>query len=109
MVFLDFADGLLSNHGRHFGVEGPAWNEVLHGHGVVACTQAMLQVKLMRRFYSVHVELDTQARCRRDINHAAFDLQWFLREVLTILPNPMGIDGRDFARCCGRAMREHGQ
>ena len=40
--FLDFVDGPLSNHGRHFGVEGPAWNEVLHGHGIIARTQAML-------------------------------------------------------------------
>jgi hypothetical protein len=26
----------LANQRWHFGIKGPAWNEVLHGHGIVA-------------------------------------------------------------------------
>jgi hypothetical protein len=37
----------LSNHGGHLRVEGPARNEILHGHGIVASTQAVLQIKLV--------------------------------------------------------------
>ncbi len=48
----------LANQRWHFGVEGPAWNEVLHGHGIVASAQSMLQIKLVSRLNSFHVELD---------------------------------------------------
>jgi hypothetical protein len=33
----ELSRGDLSDHGWHFGIEGPAGNEVLHGHGIVAC------------------------------------------------------------------------
>lgn len=99
----------LSDHGWHFGVEGPARYQILHGHGIVARAQAVLQIKLMCRFHCVHVQLDAQTWCRGDIDHAALDLQRLFREVLPILPNPMRVNGRDFARRCRSAVREHGQ
>jgi len=34
----------LSDHGWHFGVEGPARYQILHGHGIVARAQTVLQI-----------------------------------------------------------------
>ena len=98
-----------THHARFFVIELPTGYEVLHGLCIVTRTQAMLQIQLMRFFNFHHIELNTQTRLLWHLHMAIHNLQGFLRETVTVLPNLMGVNGRDLARrgCCH--VREHGQ
>ena len=69
-------------------IKRPAGNEVLHGHGVIACAEAMLQIKLMGFFNLDHVELDTEAWPLGYFYVAIDDLQWLLGCLLYTSPSP---------------------
>src|SRR5439155_21349663 len=77
---------------RAFRVKFPVGNEILHCHRIVAGTQAVLLVELMRLCYLGHIELDTEPRLLRHLDEAPFDLQRLFREALPVLPDPVRVD-----------------
>ena len=69
----------------------------------------MLQIELVGLLDFHHVQLHPQARLLRHLHMAAHDLQGVFGQALAVLPDPVGVDGRDAARCGGAHMGEHGQ
>lgn len=63
------------------GVELPTRNQILHGHGVVARTQAVPLVKLVRLLDLSHVEFNTEAGFFRHLHMAVDDLQRLFRQL----------------------------
>ena len=98
-----------THHARFFVIELPTGYEVLHGLCIVTRTQAMLQIQLMRFFNFDHIELNTQAWFLWHLHMAFNYLQRLFCETVTVLPNPMGVNGGDFARRSRCHMGEHGQ
>src|SRR5690606_36323152 len=92
------------------GIVPPARNQILHGHGVVSGADRDLLVQLVSRHDPLHVGFDAKTWLVRHSNLAADDLQGLAREaLLAFLPDPVGVDGGDVARCGRCGMGEHGQ
>ena len=85
----------LAHETRALVVEFPVGNQVLLGHAVIACTQPVLQVQRVSLAEFIHVEFDTQPGPRGNFYLAAHDLRGMAGEALTVLPDPVSIDGRD--------------
>ena len=60
----------------------------------------------MRRFHLLHIQRNAQPGSIRHSQHPTLNPQWLLRQALTILPDPMRIDRRHFARRSSRHMRK---
>ena len=82
----------------------------MHGLGVVARPEAVVLVKLVGRFERGHVDLDAEAGAvgyRRSCPPTI--CSGSLRQLLAVLPDPVGVDRGDLARRGRRHMREHRQ
>src|SRR5688572_2152026 len=77
---------------RLLRVEGPAWDQVLHGDGVVAGTEALRLVERVRLLDLGHVGLDAEPRTVRHAHEPAGDAERLLREALAVLPDPVRVD-----------------
>ena len=82
---------------------------MLHAQRVVARAQSVDQIKLMRLVYRVHVKVHTETGLLWQCNLAIHNFQRIFGQALAVLPNPVGVYGRDPARCGGCDLREHGQ
>ena len=69
----------------------------------------MPKVELVGFFHLGHVEFHTQAGLLGHLHVAAFNAQRLFGQALTVLPDPVGVDGGDLAWRGGADMGEHGQ
>ena len=63
----------------------------------------------MGSFNGFHVELDAQVWFFRQRNLAVNDLPRVFGRMLCVLPDPLGINCRDLAKCDRRNMCKHGK
>ena len=71
--------------------------------------QAVLQVQAVGALHFVHVQLHTQTRLLGQVNETILDLERLLGQALTVLPDPVRVDGRDAPRRGSAHMGEHRQ
>src|ERR1035441_10158460 len=91
------------------GIELPVGNEALHGDGVIARAKGLTIVEVVRALDSIEVEFNAEAGSLGHCNHAVLDLERIACQLLSVLPDPMRVHGRDSARCGRGDMRDHGE
>src|SRR5213080_2770122 len=84
-----------AHEGRAPRIESPTGHEEPHRLGIVARGQPDLLVQPVRLVEPVHVELDPEPGPVRDGDRSAGDDEGFLGQPLSVLPDPVRIDGRD--------------
>ena len=100
----------LAHHARTLVIKRPVRDQILHAHRVIARAQAVFLVQLMSFHYPIHIELHAQTRFRRYLYHPAFNFKGLFGQTLvTLLPDPVGVDGGNFTRRCRRHVGKHRQ
>lgn len=67
----------------------------MHRDTVVPSAEAHAFVQFVRLGHGVHVDIYAQAMLGRHLDVAAFNFQRFLGQTLTVLPDPVRVDGGD--------------
>ncbi|VDZ52475.1 Uncharacterised protein [Serratia odorifera] len=96
-MFLSFSLSSAAKR-RALAIELPAGNQILHCQRIVACAARQRLVQPVRLFQRRPVKLDAQPRPIRQGNFAVDNLQRVVSQVLTFLPDPVGINGGRIAR-----------
>ena len=89
----------LANEARPFWVEAPSGNEVVHGGGVIARTLAELAIQFVGMGDAIHIQVNAQAGAIGNNDGAVLDSQRLARKPLSVLPDPVSVDRRDWAEC----------
>lgn len=93
-----------------FTVKSPSGDQVLHWACVITRAAGQLFIRLMRFLYLLPVQLNAKSWRVRNSNFSVLNLQRiFGQAAISLLPNPVGIDGRGVTRRRRADVGEHGQ
>src|SRR5581483_10738354 len=98
-----------SHQAGSFGIELPVGDKVLHGKGIVARAERLVDIEIVGALDGIEVQLNAEAGALGQSNVAVSDLERIACEMLPVLPDPVGIDGGDVAGRGGGGVRHHGE